>query len=133
MKAVVPQGSQKEFPRTLMGETSMKERKTRVKEIFRLRQLMMESSPEEMRASITTAMPAEDPCEGDQTSIDEFSNLSERKKHGRVSVRTCTPALIAATGPRLPLNPEPFYQPAYGWLTLQDLAQRGRLMMELTR
>jgi len=124
MKDVVPQGDQLEFPGTLMRETSIK-----LDEILRLRQLMMASSSEVMLAD--TAVPAEDPCEGDQTSIDESSRLSERKKDGRVSVRTCTQSLIAATGSRL--NPEPFYQPAQGWLTLQDLAQSGRLMMELKR
>ena len=123
MKDVVPQDDQLEFPRTLMRETSIK-----LDEILRLRQLMASSS-EVMPAD--TAVPAEDPYEGNQASIDEFSRLSERKKDGRVSVRTCTQSMIAAAGSSL--NPEPFYQPAQGWLTLQDLAQSGRLMMELTR
>jgi len=129
MQVAVLQGSQKEFPRTLTREISIK---TWHKEIPQLRHLLIASSSQEMLAGIDTAVLAEDPGEGDHTSIDKLSNQSERKKDGRKLVRTCTQSLITATGSRLP-NPEPFYQSAQGWLTLKDPAQISRLMMELTR
>ena len=129
MQVVVLQGSQKEFPRTLIREISIN---TWYKEIPHLRHLLMASSSQEMLAGIDTAVSAEDPGEGDHTSIDKLSNQSERKKDGRVLVRTCTQSLINATGSRL-LNPEPFNQSAQGWLTLKDPAQIVRMMMELTR
>jgi len=92
----------------------------------------MASSSQEMLAGIDTAVSAEDPGEGEHTSIDELSDQSEKEKDGRMLVRTCTQSLINATGSRLS-NPGPFCQSAQGWLTLKDPAQIGRMMMELTR